>query len=71
MGFGGILRYNEAGYSQIIYTHDNKTRYRIIKNPSLATQIYYWTFVDKSTDKENEIMVKLYFWNRPIKGLDC
>lgn len=70
MGFTGILRYNDAGYSQIIYTHDEKTRYRIIRNPSLFTQIYYWTFVDKSSI-EKEIMAKLYIWDRPIIGLDC
>ncbi len=66
MTFGQILRYNEKGYSQIIYTHDEKNRYRIIKNPSLFTQIYYFTFCDNS----GEINVKLYPWDRKIKGLD-
>ncbi len=66
MTFGGILKFNENGYSQIIYTADKSTRYRIIKNPSKLTQIYYFTFVDSS----NQINVKLYPWDRQIKGLD-
>ncbi len=68
MTFGPILRFNEKGYSQIIYTYDNKTRYRIIKNPSKLTQLYYFTFLSKSDN--NQIQVKLYPWDRNIIGLD-
>ncbi len=66
MTFSGILRFNEKGYSQIIYSHDNSVRYRIIKNPSKWIQIYYLTFVDNT----NQINVKLYPWDSKIKGLD-
>ncbi len=68
MTFGPILRFNEKGYSQIIYAYDNKTRYRIIKNPSKLTQLYYLTFLTKS--EQNQIQVKLYPWDRNIVGLD-
>ncbi len=68
MTFGPILRFNENGYSQIIYAYDNKTRYRIIKNPSKLTQLYYFTFLSKSDN--NQIQVKLYPWDRNIIGLD-
>lgn len=59
MTFNPPLKFNEKGYSEIIYTHDKKARYRIIKNPSKLTQIYYLTF----TDSSNKITVKLYPWD--------
>ncbi len=59
MTFCAPLKYNEKGYSEIIYTSNNKTRYRIIKNPSLLTRIYYLSF----TDRSNNITVKLYPWD--------
>jgi hypothetical protein len=68
MTFGPILRFNNKGYSQIIYTYDNKTRYRIIKNPSKLTQLYYLTFLSKSDN--NQIQVKLYPRDKNIVGLD-
>ncbi len=68
MTFGPILRFNEKGYSQIIYAFDNKTRYRIIKNPSKLIQFYYLTFLNKSDN--NQIQVKLYPWDKNIVGLD-
>ena len=61
MGFSGILQYKDVNgqkYSEIISYDNGRTRYRIIKNPSRLTQIYYFTF-----DK-NEIFVKLYPWDK-------
>ncbi len=60
MTFSPPLKYNEKGYSEIIYTHDKKTRYRIIKNPSIWTKIYYFSF----TDRSDNITVKLYPWDK-------
>ena len=57
MGFNGTLKYKDVNgqkYSEIISYDNGTTRYRIIKNLSRLTQIYYFTF-----DK-NEIFVKLY-----------
>ena len=66
MSVGPKLMYNESGYSQIIHAYDGVTRYRIIKNPSIWTQIYYLTFVDAS----KEIHVTLYPWDGKIACLD-
>lgn len=66
MTFSSPLKFNEKGYSQIMYSTDEKKRYRIIKNPSIWTQIYYLTFADHN----NTIHVKLYMWDRKIIGLD-
>ena len=66
MSFGQILRFNDKGYSQIIYAYDGKTRYRTIRNPSFMTQLYYFTF----TDRSNEIHVTLWPWDGNIDGLD-
>lgn len=60
------IRFNERGYSQIIYAHDGYTRYRIIRNPSFLTQLYYWTFVDSL----NEIHVTLWPWDGNIADVD-
>ncbi len=60
MTFGPILRFDDNGYSQIIYTHDKSKRYRIIKNPSKLIQFYYLTFLDNGS---NQITVKLYPWD--------
>jgi hypothetical protein len=71
MTFSSPLKFNENGYSirianVIMYSSDEKKRYRIIKNPSILTQIYYLTFADHN----NLIHVKLYPWDRKIIGLD-
>jgi hypothetical protein len=55
MGFQPPIIYNNKK-SQIILNNQNQ-RYRFIRNPSIATQIYYFTF-----DK-NLIFVKLYPWD--------
>jgi hypothetical protein len=60
MTFIPILTFDKRGYSEIMYSHDMKKRYRIIKNPSKWIQFYYFTFVDTS----NQISVKLYPWDR-------
>ncbi len=64
MTFNSPLKFNEQGYSQIIYSIDKKKRYRIIKNPSFWTKLYYFTF------DNDYIHVKLYLWDRKIKDLD-
>ena len=69
MTFGPGLRFNEKGYSQIMYDYKKNNRYRIIKNPSFLTQLYYLTFVS-ITDYNKSITVKLYRWDRKIKDLD-
>ena len=66
MTYNAPLKFNDKGYSQIMYSMDLKKRYRIIKNPSKWTQIYYLSFVDNS----NIINIKLYPWDRKIDGLD-
>ncbi len=55
--FNHQIQYDQRGYSQIILAHDNSTRYRYIRNPSLLIRIYYWKF-----DKDM-IFVKLYQWD--------
>jgi len=60
MGFYGILRFNDNGYSQFISYDAGRTRYRIIRNPSKWIQIYYMT----KKDNKNEIFVRLYPWDR-------
>ena len=67
MTFGQILKFNEKGYSQIMYDYKKKNRYRIIRNPSIWTQLYYLTFINPG---EIQITVKLYRWDRQIRGLD-
>jgi len=66
MGFYGILKFNDQGYSQIISYDGGQTTYRIIRNPSKLTQLYYLT----KKDNNNEIFVKLYPWDKLIYGLD-
>jgi hypothetical protein len=58
MTFTSPIKFNKKGYSQIIYTHDHSKRYRIIKNPSISTRIYYL-----SLRKSQQITVTLYPWD--------
>ena len=61
MTYSSPLKFNDKGYSEIIYSIDKKKRYRIIKNPSFWTKLYYLTF--NNNDYNECIHVKLYFWD--------
>ena len=58
MGFQAPIQYDDRGYSQIILSHDGRTRYRYIKNPSFWIRLYYLKM------DNTQIYVKLYPWDK-------